>query len=64
MAGPFASNQPLTYMSDSVRLLTGGQGAEQVLGQTLGTCLPVSLLWAAGIVAVFAPFTVWRLRRS
>jgi ABC-type multidrug transport system permease subunit len=60
----FARNQPLTYMSDSVRILTGGHGAEQVLGQTLASCLPVSLLWAAGIVAVFAPFTVWRLRRS
>ncbi|MGH9081207.1 MAG: ABC transporter permease [Acidimicrobiales bacterium] len=60
----FASHQPLTYMSDSVRILTEGHGAEQVMGQTLAGCLPPSLLWAAGIVAVFAPFTVWRLRRN
>jgi hypothetical protein len=23
-----------------------------------------SLLWSAGLVAVFAPLTVWRLRRA
>jgi ABC-type multidrug transport system permease subunit len=60
----FAKHQPLTSMADSVRILTEGHGAEQVLGQTLAGCLPWSLLWAAGIVVVFAPFTIWRLRRT
>ncbi len=51
-------------MSDSVRILTEGHAAEQVLGQTLAGCLPVSLLWVGGIVVVFVPFTIWRLRRT
>jgi ABC transporter DrrB family efflux protein len=60
----FANHQPLTYMVNSVRLLTGGHGTEQLLGHSLTTYLPGSLLWSAGIVAVFAPLTVYRLRRS
>lgn len=60
----FASHQPLTYMTNSVRLLTDGGGSEQLLGHSLGTYLVPSLVWSAAIVAVFAPLTVWKLRRS
>jgi ABC-2 type transport system permease protein len=60
----FARHQPLTYMSDTVRLLTEGHPAQQLVGQALHTTLPISLLWAAGILVVFAPLTVWQLRRS
>jgi ABC-2 type transport system permease protein len=60
----FANHQPLTYMSNSVRLLTGGHPMQQLLGQTLGANLWPSLAWSAGIVLVFAPFTVHRLQRG
>src|ERR1700677_4759649 len=56
----FANHQPLTYMSNTVRLLTGGHPMQQLLGQTLGANLWPSLAWSAGIVLVFAPFTVHR----
>ncbi|HEY3843035.1 MAG TPA: ABC transporter permease [Acidimicrobiales bacterium] len=60
----FASHQPLTYMVNAVRLLTEGHGAEQLLGHSLSTFLVPSLIWSAGIIAVFAPLTVHRLRRA
>jgi ABC transporter DrrB family efflux protein len=60
----FANHQPLTYMVNSVRLLTEGHGAAQLLGHSLGTYLLPSAFWTAGIIAVFAPLTVYRLRRS
>ncbi len=60
----FASHQPLTYMCNSVRLLTGGTPTEQLLGHSLGAYLGPSLIWSAAIVAVFGPLTVWKLRRT
>jgi ABC-2 type transport system permease protein/oleandomycin transport system permease protein len=60
----FANHQPLTYMSNTARLLTEGRGAQQLLGHPLGSYLLPSLFWSAGLIAVFAPLTVWRLRRS
>jgi ABC-2 type transport system permease protein len=60
----FANNQPLTYMCNTVRILTGGDAAEQLLGHTLSYYLWPSLFWTAGIIAVFAPLAVWRLKRS
>jgi ABC-type multidrug transport system permease subunit len=60
----FANHQPLTYMCNTVRLLTEGHGAQQVLGHPLGGYLPLSLAWSVGILLVFAPLTVWRLRRN
>jgi ABC-2 type transport system permease protein len=60
----FANHQPLTYMSDTVRLLTEGPVASDLVGQSLRSSLVASLLWSAGIIAVFAPLTVWKLRRS
>ncbi len=60
----FADHQPLTYMSDSVRILTGGGDAGALLGHSLTGSVVVSLLSAVAIVAVFAPLTVVRLRRG
>jgi ABC-2 type transport system permease protein len=60
----FANHQPLTYMSDTVRLLTEGHAATLLVGQSLPGSLLASLLWSAGIFVVFAPLTVWKLRRS
>jgi ABC transporter DrrB family efflux protein len=60
----FANHQPLTYMSNTVRLLAEGHGAEQLLGHSVGAYLVPSLAWSAGIVLVFVPLTVYRLRRS
>jgi ABC-2 type transport system permease protein len=60
----FAAHQPMTVMSDTVRILAIGHPAQQLLGHPLWTYLLPSLLWSAGIVAVFAPLTVWRLRKG
>jgi ABC transporter DrrB family efflux protein len=60
----FASHQPMTTMCNTVRLLTGGPAAQALLGHSLTYYLVPSLLWSAGIVAVFAPLALWRLKRS
>jgi len=60
----FASRQPLTAMVDSARILAEGHAASATLGHPLGYYLPAALLWIAAVVAVMAPLSVWRLRRS
>ncbi len=60
----FASHQPMTLMCNTVRILTGGSAAERLLGHSLSYYLVPSLLWTAGIIVVFAPLAVWKLRRS
>lgn len=60
----FASHQPMTAMCNTVRLLTGGPAAQTLLGHSLSYYLVPSSLWCAGIVAVFAPLAVRRLKRS
>ena len=60
----FANNQPMTQMCNTVRLLTGGPAAQELLGHSLSYYLVPSLLWSAGMVAVFAPLAVWKLKRS
>jgi ABC-2 type transport system permease protein len=60
----FAEHQPLTYMVDAVRALTLGPEAEALLGHPASYFVTRALLWAAGIVAVFAPLAVARYRRS
>jgi len=60
----FAQHQPITYMVDAVRALTGGQAAVSVLGHGAGYFVVRSLLWAAAIVALFAPVAVARYRRG
>ncbi len=53
---PFAEHQPLTVMTDAVRSLA--------LGPTDGHAVVVSLLWVAGLSAVFAPLALLRYRRG
>ena len=60
----FATHQPITVMVDAVRVLTQGPAAEALLGHTAGWYVVRSLLWAACIVAVFAPLAVARYRRG
>lgn len=59
-----AEHQPITYMVDAVRTLTQGPAAEAMLGHPTGFYATRSLIWAAGIVAVFAPIAVARYRRG
>jgi ABC-2 type transport system permease protein len=61
---PFANHQPMTLMCNTVRILTGGPAAERLLGHSLWHFLLPSLLWTAGIILLFAPLAVWKLRRS
>jgi ABC transporter DrrB family efflux protein len=60
----FANNQPLTFMSNTVRILTGGPAAAHLVGHPLSHYLLPSLLWTAGIIIVFAPLAAWKLKRS
>jgi ABC-2 type transport system permease protein len=60
----FAAHQPITYMVDAVRALTQGRPAEALLGHPAEYWVIGSLLWAVGIVAVFAPVAVLKYRRS
>lgn len=56
----FARHQPPTLMAQAARILSQGQAA----GHGLASAVTGSLLWAAAIVAVCVPVTVWRVRRS
>ena len=60
----FANHQPMTEMVNTVRALTGGPAAQQLMGHPLSFFLVPSLLWTAGLVVVFAPLAVWRLKKS
>ncbi|MGP8060738.1 MAG: ABC transporter permease [Acidimicrobiales bacterium] len=60
----FAAHQPMTAMCNTVRILTGGPAARQLLGHSLSSYLVPSLLWSAALIAVFAPLAVRRLRNS
>jgi ABC transporter DrrB family efflux protein len=60
----FAQNQPMTQMCNTVRILVGGKAAEHLLGHSLSYYLWPSLIWTAGIILVFAPLSVWKLKRS
>jgi len=59
-----AAHQPITVRVDAVRALTQGPAAEALLGHSAGFYVVRSLLWAAGIVAVFVPLAVARYRRG
>ena len=60
----FAQYQPVTMMVDAVRALALGPRAHLVLEHSAGWYAGVSLLWAAGIVAVFAPIAVAKFRHG
>jgi ABC transporter DrrB family efflux protein len=60
----FANNQPMTLMCNTVRLLTGGPAAQELLGHPTSYYLWPSLAWTAGIILLFAPLATWKLKRS
>lgn len=59
----FAENQPVTFMVDAVRCLTQGPAAEALLGHPTSYFVIRSLIWSAGLVAVFAPLAIARYAR-
>ena len=60
----FAENQPITMMVNAVRTLTEGAPAEALLGHPASYYVVRSVLWSAGLIAVFAPLAVARFRRG
>jgi ABC-2 type transport system permease protein len=61
----FAQHQPVTYMVDAVRAFTSGPAASAAqLGHTAGYFTAWALVWAAGIIAIFAPLAVHRYQHS
>ena len=61
---PVAEHQPITIMSNAVRSLALGSSTPAAPGHTTAYWVVLSLAWAAGIVAVFAPLAALRYRRS
>jgi ABC-2 type transport system permease protein len=59
-----AQNQPMTFMVDAVRALTGGARAEALLGHPASYYITRSLLWSAALVLVFGVIGVARYRRG
>jgi ABC-2 type transport system permease protein len=61
---PIADNQPLTAMTNAVRSLALGSPEAAGLSHTTGYWVALSLAWAAGLVAVFAPLAVAKYRKT
>jgi ABC-2 type transport system permease protein len=59
-----AENQPVTYMVDAVRSLTGGARAEALLGHPASHFVARSLIWSAAIVLLFGAIAIARYRRG
>jgi ABC-type uncharacterized transport system permease subunit len=53
---PIAENNPFSTMVDAVRALW--------LGVPAGNDVWGAVVWCIGIIAVFAPLSVWRYRRA
>jgi ABC-2 type transport system permease protein len=60
----FADNQPITWMADSVRALTLGDRAVDVLGHGAGYFVVRALIWAAAIMVAFFGLAVAAFRRG
>jgi ABC transporter DrrB family efflux protein len=61
---PIAAHQPITPMADAVRVLAEGHGAQLLVGHSLATDLLTAIAWSVGLIVVFAPLAVLRLRRG
>lgn len=61
---PVAANQPVTYMIEAVRSLTGGARAEVLLGHPASYFVVRALLWSAVILLLFGSMAVARYRRG
>ncbi len=59
----FADNQPITVTTNAIRGLILGEGA-LLPGQTVVGQVGLALLWAAGILVIFAPMAVRVYRRA
>jgi ABC-2 type transport system permease protein len=59
-----AAQQPVTYMIEAVRSLTGGAPAEALLGHPASYFVIRSLVWSAAILLVFSSVAVARYRRG
>ena len=59
-----AENQPVTFMTDAVRTLTGGASAEALIGHPASFFVTRSLIWSAVIVLVFGSIGIARYRRG
>jgi ABC transporter DrrB family efflux protein len=60
----FAKHQPLTYMVDSVRALTLGPHAHELLGHPASYFVTRALIWTIAITAVALPLAVAKYRRG
>jgi ABC-2 type transport system permease protein len=60
---PVAEHQPITVMTNAVRSLALGDPSLAGLSGTTTHYVTVSLLWAVGLVAVFAPLAVAKFRK-
>ena len=60
---PVANYQPVTFMVNAVRCLTQRPRVEALLGHSTAYYVGFSLLWTAGIIAVFAPLAIARFAR-
>jgi ABC-2 type transport system permease protein len=61
---PVAEHQPVTVMCNAVRSLALGDPSLAGLSHTTTYWVVLSLVWSAGILAVFAPLAVALYRRS
>jgi ABC-type multidrug transport system permease subunit len=61
---PVAEHQPVTVMCNAVRSLALGDPSLAGLGHTTTHWVVLSLVWSAGILAVFAPLASALYRRS
>ncbi|HEY2949102.1 MAG TPA: ABC transporter permease [Micromonosporaceae bacterium] len=59
-----AEHQPVTYMIETVRSLTGGERAEALLGHPASYFVARSLIWSAVLLLVFGAIAVARYRRG
>jgi ABC transporter DrrB family efflux protein len=61
---PFAEHQPITVMINAVRSLMLGSTEAAGVGHTTGYWVVLSLVWCAGILAVFSTLAVRRFART
>lgn len=61
---PIAEHQPVTIMSNAARSLALGNPAVAGLGHTTAYWVVLSVVWAAGLVVLFAPLAIIGYRRS
>ena len=61
---PVAENQPITVMVNAVRSLALGDPSLAGLPGSTAHYVVLSLVWAAGLVAVFAPLAVLKYRKA